>query len=323
MRYTTFFLFLLCHAPLHAASLPQAEVNRFIQEMVEEHSFDATELGTLFESLELQQSVLDAISRPAERTLEWHQYRPIFLKPERIRDGAQFWRTHETLLQRAEEQFGTPAEIIVAIIGVETRFGQYQGRHRVAESLATLAFAYPPRAKFFRQQLKELFLIGREEGFELPKLYGSYAGAMGQPQFIPSSYRAYAIDFDGDGKRDLWNSMEDIVGSVANYLARHRWQRGKPIASRAEVSGSDYKGLLTGYKPHISLAEAAHRGVKPQQAPTVAPERAALIELKQQSGPEYWLVYDNFYAITRYNHSELYAMAVFQLAEAIRSSYQQ
>ncbi len=316
----------LCLLPLslQAAPLPPAAVDDFIQEMVREHQFKPQELQPIFNALTVREDILQSISKPAEKTLQWHQYRPIFLTPERISEGVAFWQQHAPLLQQAERQFGVPAEIIVAIIGVETRFGKRLGQYRIAESLATLAFAYPPRAAFFRSQLKEFLLMGREEGFNPLELYGSYAGAMGQPQFIPGSYRSFAIDFDGDGRRDLWNSPADVIGSVANYLARHQWRRGETIAVPATVNAAaDSVAALVkqGYKPHLPLNELASHGLQPTSPLTALPRptHAALLALQQSSGAEYWLVFNNFYAITRYNHSELYAMAVYQLAEAIRS----
>lgn len=212
-----------------------------------------------------------------------------------------------------------PASIITAIIGVETRYGRYRGSYRVIDSLSTLAFAYPKRAKFFRGQLKQFLVMAREEKMDPLKPLGSYAGAMGQPQFIPSSFRHYAIDFDGDGKRDLWDNMDDIIGSVANYFSRHHWRAGEAITSRATVNGKVAKSLLKGgYKPSFKAAELKKHKINGTHE--ISPNQdVALIALEQKRGHEYWIGFHNFYVITRYNHSPLYAMAVYQLSEAIRS----
>jgi membrane-bound lytic murein transglycosylase B len=264
----------------------------------------------------IKQSIIDAITRPAEAK-PWYQYRPIFLTKSRIKDGVAFWKKHAKDLKRAEEEYGVPPEIIISIIGVESRYGKYKGKYRVLESLATLAFNYPKRSKFFRSELQEFLLMAREEERDALTIMGSYAGAMGKPQFIASSFRQYAVDFDKDGKRDLWDSTTDVIGSVANYFSRHHWKRGEPITSPASVTGKQYKKIVKkGIKPRSTIAELAKKGINPmQKLPTDA--RAALIELELKKGVEHWLGLTNFYVITRYNHSELYAMAVYQLSQEI------
>ena len=264
--------------------------------------------------------VLDAISRPAEAK-PWHAYRPIFLTETRIAKGVDFWKAERAALGRAEDIYGVPPEIIVAIIGVETLYGERVGRIRVLDSLVTLGFRYPRRSDFFLSELRHFLLLARDEGLDPLVVKGSYAGAMGVPQFISSSYRNYAVDFNGDGRKDLISSTVDAIGSVANYLNRHGWQRGGEIAVAAEIDGDDYNELLTlGTKPKLTMTELSRRGVR-ALGEVDAESRAALIELEQKNGTELWLVLDNFYAITRYNHSELYAMAVTQLAWKIRDRY--
>lgn len=264
--------------------------------------------------------VLDAISRPAEAK-PWHAYRPIFLTEPRIAKGVDFWKAERAALGRAEDIYGVPPEIIVAIIGVETLYGERVGRIRVLDSLVTLGFRYPRRSDFFLSELRHFLLLARDEGLDPLVVKGSYAGAMGVPQFISSSYRNYAVDFNGDGRKDLISSTVDAIGSVANYLNRHGWQRGGEIAVAAEIDGDDYNELLAlGTKPKLTMTELSRRGVR-ALGEVDAESRAALIELEQKNGTELWLVLDNFYAITRYNHSELYAMAVTQLAWKIRDRY--
>lgn len=304
----------------HADLATREDVRHFIAEMKAEHGFEPARLEQLFSKVELRQDILRAISRPAE-SKPWHQYRPIFLTESRIREGVAFWREHAGLLARVEQEYGVPASVIVAILGVETRYGRHSGGYRVMDALSTLAFGYPPRSKFFRSQLQQYLLMAREEAFDPLQLTGSYAGAMGQPQFIPSSFRAYAIDFDGDGRRNLWDSVADVVGSIANYFAKHDWRAGEPIAARAVLNGEGYQPLVEkGYRPSVTVGELQDLGVEPQ-VPFEPHLEAALIALETENGPEHWVTLHNFYVITRYNHSALYAMAVYQLAEAIRTSY--
>lgn len=308
--------------PAAPALLQRADLKSFISEMVDEHAFDAPQLETMFGAAKLQPRIVAAISRPAERK-PWYQYRPIFLTASRIEGGVEFWNTHREALQAANEAYGVPPEIIVAIIGVETRYGRHAGGYRVIDALATLAFDYPPRAKFFRSELKHYLLMTREEGFDPLALQGSYAGAMGQPQFISSSFRRYAVDFDKDGKRDIWNSTWDSIGSVANYLKLHGWDNGAPVTFKTTLEPSaSADGLpIKQLKPHLAAAELAGLGLAlPGQLSSDT--LTSVIALETRGGPEYWIALNNFYVITRYNHSELYAMAVYQLSQAIREQYQ-
>jgi membrane-bound lytic murein transglycosylase B len=291
-------------------------LNQFAREMSAKHGFDQTQLSALLTEVEYQQSIIDAISRPAEGK-PWHQYRPIFVNDARATEGVKFWEENQELLTRAEQSYGVPPEIIVAIIGVETRYGRHAGRYSVVDALSTLAFGYPKRAAFFRQQLEEFLLLIKEEGLSARDSLGSYAGAMGKPQFIPSSYRAYAVDFDGDGKRDLLNNNADVIGSVAAYFNRHGWTPGKPITGKAKgVTAAHQHFIDAGMKPSISIATLQQAGIV-ADAPAAPDALASLIRLEGESADEHWLGLDNFYVITRYNHSNLYAMAVYQLSQEI------
>jgi membrane-bound lytic murein transglycosylase B len=286
-----------------------------IDDLVHKEGFERGQLEQLFANATFQQSIIDAITKPAEK-MPWYRYRPIFMTEQRIAGGVDFWRANAAQLERAERETGVPASVITAIIGVETRYGAVTGRYRAIDALTTLTVAGLPRSGFFGTELRQLMLLGRDERLDVGTLSGSYAGALGLPQFMPSSYRAYAVDFDGDGRRDLLTSPADAIGSVANYLARHGWQRGEPISASAAVAPSAVSLAGTDPKPVLTLAELRHRGVMAESR--VAPTRkAALIALETEQGNEYHLGFDNFYAITRYNHSPLYAMAVTELAAAI------
>lgn len=304
-------------ATTHYAGHPEAA--GFIADMAQRHQLPPAEVKALLAQAEKQQGILDAIARPAEAK-PWRDYRPIFVTRARIDGGVQFWAANADVLSDAEREFGVDARVIVAIIGVETRYGSNTGRYRVLDALATLAFDYPPRATFFRGELENYLLLVREEHVDALTAKGSYAGAMGQGQFIPSSYRNYAVDFDGDGKRDLWNSPRDILGSVANYLKVHGWQLGAPVVARARIEGEAYRALLEkGMKPHLPARELAQHGVH-IDAPADPDAQVGLIELDGADGLEHWVVYNNFYVITRYNRSPLYAMAVHQLSEEIAAA---
>lgn len=288
----------------------------FIDEVAERHDLNAAELRGLFRGAHRQEAVLQAIAAPAE-ALPWRRYQPIFVTAERARAGVDFWHEHNALLARAEREYGVPAEIITAIIGVETYYGRYAGQYPVLDTLVTLAFEYPPRASFFRSELEQFLLLTRDEQIDPRTVKGSYAGAMGMPQFISSSYRHYAVDFDGSGQRDLWNNPADVVGSVAAYLEAHRWGRGEPIVARAEAGGDAWRDVLSnGLRPDVTGAELRAAGVRVDPMPG-DDERVTLFELDGAHGPELWVGWRNFYTITRYNHSELYALAVVQLAERI------
>ncbi len=298
------------------------DIQLFINEMTEKHGFDKANLETIFSKTRMQPSIIKAISRPAERK-PWHAYRPIFITQSRIDLGVEFWNEHEELLKQAENKYGVPAEIIVGIIGVETRYGRNTGSYRVIDSLSTLAFDYPPRSKFFRSELKHYLLMTREEKVDPLSLKGSYAGAMGQPQFISSSFRSYAIDFDGDGKRDIWKNPADAIGSVANYFVRHGWKRGEKITQKMTASKNVEKALLKekNLKPTHTVSSLRQKGFTDIDKNIDANTLAAVINLEGAQGNEHWLGLKNFYVITRYNHSALYAMAVYQLSEKIHQRH--
>lgn len=297
----------------------RAEVQAFITALVERHNFDETELTALFDNVERQTKVLDAIARPAEAK-PWYQYRPIFLTPQRIAEGVRFWEQNHETLAKAEQAFDVPAQIIVAIIGVESFYGRHMGGFPVLDTLITLGFDYPPRARFFRSELEQLLLLAREESLDTRAIQGSYAGAMGKGQFISSSYRSYAVDFDDDGKRDLWDSNADAIGSVANYFKRHGWRLKAQVTLPARVTGTGYRKLLKqGLKPNITLGNLRDNGVRADGG-KIDEDKVALIELDVENGKQYWIGFNNFYVITRYNRSPLYAMAVYQLSQQIRQA---
>ncbi|MFB4392012.1 MULTISPECIES: lytic murein transglycosylase B [unclassified Pseudomonas] len=294
---------------------PQAA--EFIGEMTRDYGFAEEQLMGVFGEVQRKQAILDAISRPAERVKPWKEYRPMFLTDARIARGVDFWRQHEAVLARAEQEYGVPAQVIVSIIGVETFFGRNTGNYRVIDALSTLGFDYPPRAEFFRKELREFLLLARDEQLDPLTLKGSYAGAMGLPQFMPSSFRHYAVDFDGDGHINIWNNPDDAIGSVASYFKRHGWVGGEPVVSRASVSGARVdEGLTTGIEPVKTVAQLRALGWSSHDAlrddlPVTA------FRLEGENGPEYWMGLKNFYAITRYNRSVMYAMAVHQLSEQL------
>lgn len=289
----------------------------FEAKMIREHGFKAGELRELFGKAERKDAILEAIARPAEKRLTWGEYRRIFITPARIDGGVAFWRENHELLAAAAKRFGVDPEIVVAIIGVETRYGGNMGSYRVIDALATLAFDYPPRSAFFGGELEQFLVMAREQGFDALQLKGSYAGAMGMGQFIPSSFRAYAVDFDGDGRADIWNNRADAIGSVANYFSRHGWTTGGHVVDRASAVGAVAKDRMNpGLEPNTPVAELPGLGLSPRTALPAA-ERVLPLMLESDEGTEYWLGRHNFYVITRYNRSPLYAMAVHQLSQEI------
>lgn len=312
-------LILLMSRTVFAELHGDLEVSQFIDEMVSKHGFEKQELDAVFSEARVSSTILDAISRPAE-AMPWYKYRNIFLRNDRIQLGQKFIKEHEALLQRAYDVYGVPPEIIAAIIGVETRYGSHKGSYRVIDSLVTLGFRYPKRASFFRRELEQFLLLARDEGLDPLKVTGSYAGAMGIPQFISSSFRHYAVDFDDDGHIDIWENPADAIGSVANYFKVHGWKRDQSVAFPATVSGTGFQSVLTSsLEPEKTVAEILGSGVSIER--TAPPEaNAKLLEYEQENGNEYWLGLQNFYVITRYNHSALYAMAVYQLSQEIAAA---
>jgi membrane-bound lytic murein transglycosylase B len=301
--------------------------DEFAARAASEYNLDPAEVSLLLENARFKQSIVDAMTRPAEAK-PWYKYRPIFITDKRIKGGVEFWRENEALVAQAAEKFGVDPQIIVSIIGVETFYGGNTGSYRVLDALTTLSFYYPTtirdRSEFFSKELMNFFILGDEEGLSLEEATGSYAGAMGLGQFMPSSYREYAVDMDGDGRRDLWSSMPDIIGSVANYLHRHGWELGEPVTYPAMLSSDADMSLVTkrDFKVKTPVSELAAAGIT--SAEPVTPDRlAAVASLEEEDGDHYFITFKNFYVITRYNRSPLYAMAVYELSEAIRSGFEQ
>ena len=318
-------------APAATGYAAREDVRAFIDELVREHGFSRPALMRWFSDVHFQPKIIAAMQRPIVEPPKWYEYAPQFLTPARIDEGVSFWRAHASALARAEREFGVPPEVIVAIIGVETFYGRSTGSYRVIDALSTLAFDYPRRAGYFRDELREFLLLARKEGFSplVPK--GSFAGALGVPQFMPGSVRRYAVDFDRDGHIDLWRSGEDAIGSVANYLARHDWLRGQPIWTRASIAPSQRDSVLLKLDGGISerrpLAAWNDDGVAAERLPEpMSSEPVGLVALEELAdaevgGVSLWIAFPNFYVITRYNKSRLYAAAVTALSEAIRTSY--
>lgn len=314
-RTSLLFIALLISTSTYAGYETRQDVKEFIEMMRDKHGYNSGLLYQWFNKATQQKETLKAIAKPAEG-LPWYRYRKIFIKDKRINNGIQFWQDNEATLRRAEETYGIPAEIIVGIIGVETFYGEYKGKFPVFDTLVTLGFDYPRRGKFFRKELEQYLLLIREEKLDVFEMKGSYAGAVGKPQFISSSYRHYAVDFDGDGKRDLLNNTADAIGSVANYFKKHGWKKGEPILVRARYkSNADFPDL--GLKPVKSIGKLTKLGIYPTQ-PSKSSALAQPIQLELNGGHDYYLGLHNFYVITRYNHSNLYAMAVYQLSELIK-----
>jgi len=300
------------------------DVRRFIAEMAQKHGFDRDKLRALFSRARFQPAVVAAITRPLEpRAQSWQAYRALFLTPKRIEAGVEFRARERAALARAAERYGVPEDILVAIIGVETAYGRNTGNYRVIDALSTLAFDYPPRAEFFRGELEDFLLYAREAGIDALSLKGSYAGAIGIPQFMPDSYRRYAVDLDGDGKEDLSGSFADAIGSVANFLRAHGWETGQPVAYAARVQGDGYRKLIdAGVKPAYRFGDLASFGVS-AEGDAAADAPCALIELATPDEPSEYLVgFTNFYVLTRYNRSSMYASAVLELAQAVKSADQ-
>jgi membrane-bound lytic murein transglycosylase B len=308
----------------------RADVRLLVDELAKEQGFDRKQLLRWFAAAQFQPKIVAAMQRPIVEPPKWFEYAPQFLSPERIEGGVAYFRAHQADLERAERRFGVPAEIIVAIIGVETFYGRNLGSYRVFDALTTLAFDYPRRAPFFRAELEDFLRLTRDQGISplMPK--GSFAGAMGVPQFMPGSYLRYAVDFDGDGKVDLWTSSADVIGSIANYLARHDWQPGGPVLLPATIDGDARDAMLRkldgGMSERRSLFAWEDDGVAADALASELPiDPVGLLMLEEQpvNGEDrasYWIACPNFYAITRYNRSRLYASAIFTLAQAVKTA---
>jgi membrane-bound lytic murein transglycosylase B len=309
----------------HPAFLDMPEVTAFIQEMVKKHHFNQHQLEGYFQKASVQTSALSLITKPAEAK-PWHAYRPIFINDLQIKNGVNFYKTHKKTLLSVEKTYGVPAEIIVAIIGAETRYGAATGKFPVFDTLSTLAFHFPRRADFFRQELCDFLLIAREEKLDIEKVKGSYAGAIGAPQFMPSSYRHYAVSPDKTGKRDLFH-MDTAISSVAHYFKKHGWKTQAPVTEKATVKGDDYlktQWAMNNPKPIYHYSDLVKIGLQTQdKAFPWTQEAMTLLPLKSADDhTEFWIGFHNFYVITRYNHSTHYAMAVYQLSQALKEQWQ-
>jgi membrane-bound lytic murein transglycosylase B len=293
----------------------------FVQKMVQRHGWDEDELNAALARAHKKDAVIEAIERPAE-SKSWAEYQDIFITSKRIEGGAVFWAQHADTLARAEKKYAVPAQIIVAILGVETFYGERMGSYRVIDTLVTQAFEFPPeswRSRFGEEQLESMFLLAREQGFDPLELQGSYAGAMGYGQFIPTSYRAYAVDFSGDGVADIWHSPVDAIGSIANYLSENGWRSNVGITVPAKASADSDRAVVNrALKADSTITELAKKGYS--ATIEVNPQPAGVVELQGKKGLEYWLGLGNYFVITTYNRSRLYAMAVYQLSEKIVSA---
>ena len=315
-------VFAFCVASLahsDAALIQRPAVQQFINTLVKEYHFNRQAVTATLREAQFQPQIIASMEKPYEKK-SWDTYKDLFLTTERVQSGLAYWQANQAALIKAEKKFGVPAPIIVAIIGVETLYGKHQGNYRVLDALTTLAFDYPKRSEFFTKELREYLLLCREHGVPATKYMGSYAGAMGKPQFMPSSYRFYAVDFTGKGSRDLMNDDRDVIGSVANYFHKHGWLLNARVAEPAKVSGFRYKKLVTNSKfADYDVRRLFAFGVKPATFARHPSGKAGLIELSTQSGLEYWLAYPNFYVITHYNTSPQYALVVYLLATQLQN----
>jgi membrane-bound lytic murein transglycosylase B len=302
-----------------SAPVLRADMEAFVAEMAARHGFEPGVLRKLFAQVETRPAILRIMSAPGTAR-PWYEFQQRIVTPARIDGGVRFWAANAAALERASAEFGVPPELIVATIGIETLYGRNMGRIKVLDSLSTLAFDYPPRADFFRKELEEYLLLMRDWDIDAATR-GSYAGAIGIPQFIPSSYRKYAIDFDGDGRRDLVSSPADAIGSVANYYRTFGWKTGAPVATSANPGDIDVASLIAaGIKPHTKVADLKAQGFV-MQDPVGDDLDAAVFSLQTQTGPRVMLGFDNFYVITRYNRSQNYAMAVYELSTEIKAAF--
>jgi membrane-bound lytic murein transglycosylase B len=317
-------------APVDLTPVP-FEVARanFVRDTAARYGIPAAQIEATLAQAQIRDPIIAAMSRPAERVKPWNEYRPMFISQARIEGGRKFLAQHRDELMRVQQRTGVPAEVIVAIIGVETSYGGNTGSYRVLDALYTLAFKYPRsgdpaklerevrRELFFRDELARLFALTRDEKLDITAIKGSYAGAMGMGQFMPSSYLDYAVDGNGDGRRDLFNSYDDVFSSIANYFVKKGgWVRGGPVAVPATLQAGREEFNPTEWAPTWTLSELAQRGYQPS-VPVAAGLTATPITLEGSTGKQYWLGFQNYYAITRYNLSKMYAMAVYQLSQAI------
>lgn len=324
MRLLIFLILMLCsvtssnNVSADDHFVARKDVQAFIAQMVKKHGFKQAELVSLFSAVKIRPQVIRHVAKPLEKE-PWHTYQMLFVNEWRIQHGVAYWNKHAAVLKKAEQEFGVPSGIIVATIGIETKYGQKIGDYRVIDSLTNLAFSDSPRAPFFRKELEEFLILTKEQQLDPLKIRGSYAGAIGQPQFMPSSYRHYAINFSKSGKTDLMHDEVDIIGSIANYYQKHGWNRNQPVVIQAVTVGDGY-AYLTRNSPGskaMSIAELNKYGLVPKTKVPKEDTKVKVIELQSRYNKEYWLGFHNFDVIKRYNSSDAYAMAVFQLSNYI------
>jgi membrane-bound lytic murein transglycosylase B len=326
MRYSSFLKSVVCVAwlftlgiePAAAIDTKRSDVKEFISHMVDSYGFKKRALRKLLRGAELQPAIVEAMAKPAEKAKLWYEYRPIFVTERRIQEGVEFWTAHRQALDQASVHSGVAPEYLAAILGVETFYGRRTGTYRVLDALVTLSFEYPPRGKFFRDELEQFLLLTRDGRLNAKSVKGSYAGAMGVPQFMPSNYRRYAIDADANGRIDLWSDWPDVCASVGNYLKEHGWNAGEPVLGEATVApenAADLDGRKLALSETVGSLNA--KGVS-FDSPLPAEAPAILVAVDETDGVHWRVGYNNFYVITRYNHSALYAMAVYELATAVK-----
>lgn len=297
------------------------DVQNFINAMVKQYHFNRKQLTETMNQVVLQPQIIESMEKPYEKK-NWDVYKELFLTAQRLKGGLDFWAANKAALEKAQKRYGVPPEIIVAILGVETLYGERQGENRVLDALATLAFNYPKRSPFFTKELREYLLLCREHGVPATYYKGSYAGAIGKPQFMPSSYRYYAVDFNNKGRRDLVTDNADSIGSIANYFHKHGWRINGGIAQPATISGWKYKHIQMNPKTaNYNFVQLHSAGIKPITASQNHPARAGVIELMTGEGKEYWLAYPNFFVITRYNSSPQYALVVYLLSQQLKQQW--
>jgi len=323
LRQLVFLVAAVFVLPAHALDIEQyPELRAFIKSFAEQHRYSETALRQAFAQVRIRSEIVEAMERPREAQ-PYYEYRKQFLTDTHLKRGSEFWNQNAAALARQSKKYGVAPEIIIAILGVETQYGRNKGEYPVLDALSTLWLHYPPRSDFFKRELEEFLLLARELRLETGSVKGSYAGAIGMPQFISSSYRRYAVDGDGDGRRDLLQNPEDVIASVANFLNVHGWAAGEPPVDDVDLRGTLYFWIeRLGVKPALTVSGLTQYGIVPKNA--ISPERrAALIAFEGEAGPFYRLGYNNFYVITRYNRSKRYAMAVVELAERLRRNREQ
>ena len=297
----------------------RADVQKYIKEMQHKHHFDPLQLRKLFQQVTISDRTLKLMYNRPARKKAWYDYKKIFFNPTTINGGLAFWQQHAATLARAEKIYGVPASIIVAIIGIESNYGGYTGQHKIIDGLATLSFAFPSRAKFFRFELTEFLLLCRKKHWNPLHPRGSYAGAMGTLQFMPHALRRYAVDFSGDKKVDLDNNMSDIIGSIAYYLQQHGWHRNETVAVAATIDGATIPKLDA--KKDLTLTTFATMGIRPKKTPTIAKQARLLSLARTAKQQEHWLTFHNFQTIKRYNSSPMYALSAHLLSQRIATLY--